>query len=401
MDSISEKLNDGNSEKLSQELNLEKSVGIVETRYFTFAIPPEEFVLSNGSKLGPVTIAYETYGNLNEDKSNAILIFHALSGDAHAAGYNNPDDKKPGWWDMMIGPGKPFDTNKYFVICSNIIGGCKGSTGPSSINPQTGKPYGITFPVITIKDMIIPQKKLLDYLGIKKLFCAAGGSMGGMQLLQWLVLYPEMSKGAMIIATSPNHTAQAIAFNSVGRFAIIQDPDWNNGNYYKGKRPDRGLSIARMIGHITYLSEESMHRKFGRKIITGKTSQTDIADFTKEFEVESYLQYQGESFIKRFDANSYLYITKAIDDFDITDGYENLADAFKNIKAKCFVISFTSDWLYPKEQSMKIVKALKINGIETTYTNFESPYGHDSFLIEDERLKRLFAGFLKSLEEQP
>ncbi|MCL4377673.1 MAG: homoserine O-acetyltransferase [Actinobacteria bacterium] len=380
-------------------INDSGSVGIVKISYFDFANPSDEFVLSNGSKLSPVTIAYETYGTLNSDKSNAILIFHALSGDAHAAGYNSADEKKPGWWDIMIGPGKPFDTDKYFVICSNIIGGCKGSTGPSSINPKTGKPYGITFPIISIKDMIIPQKKLLDYFGIKKLFCAAGGSMGGMQLLQWLVSYPDFTEGAMIIATSPTHTAQAIAFNSVGRYAIIVDPNWNNGNYYGSEKPDKGLSIARMIGHITYLSEESMHRKFGRKIINGKIFQADIADFTKEFEVENYLQYQGESFIKRFDANSYLYISKAIDDFDITDGFENLTDAFKKIKAKCFVMSFTSDWLYPKEQSMKIVKALKINGIETTYTNFEAPYGHDSFLIDDDRLKRLFAGFLKSLEE--
>jgi len=385
-------------EDKSEKINDPGSVGLVKTSYFKFADPPNELVLSNGSKLGPITIAYETYGVLNHEKSNAILVFHALTGDAHAAGYNTPEDKKPGWWDIMIGPGKPFDTNKYFVICSNIIGGCKGSTGPSSINPATGKPYGLAFPAISIKDMIIPQKMLLDYFGIRRLFCAAGGSMGGMQLLQWLVSYPDLSQSAMIIATSPTHTAQAIAFNSVGRYTIIEDPNWNNGNYYESEKPDKGLSIARMIGHITYLSEESMHHKFGRKVIDGKLPLTDTADFTKEFEVESYLQYQGESFIKRFDANSYLYITKAIDDFDITDGFENLADAFKDIKAKCFVLSFTSDWLYPKEQLMKIVKALKINGIETTYTNFESPYGHDSFLIDDERLRRLFAGFLKSVE---
>ncbi|MDD5659676.1 MAG: homoserine O-acetyltransferase [Actinomycetota bacterium] len=383
----------------SEKKNEYGSVGIVETKYFTFAYPPDEFVLTNKSKLGPVNIAYETYGVLNEDKNNAIMIFHALTGDAHAAGYHSSGDKKPGWWDTMIGPGKPFDTDKYFVICSNIIGGCKGSTGPSSINPKTSRPYGLSFPVISIRDMIIPQKKLLDHLGIKKLFCVAGGSMGGMQLLQWLVSYPDLSKGAMIIATSPTHTAQAIAFNSVGRYAIIKDPNWNSGDYYEGEKPDRGLSIARMIGHITYLSEESMHKKFGRKIIDDKQSLADYANFTKEFEVESYLQYQGKSFIKRFDANSYLYITKAIDNFNITDGFENLADAFKEIKAKCFVLSFTSDWLYPKEQSIKIVKALKINGIETTYTNFDSPYGHDSFLIYDERLKKLFSGFLKSLEE--
>jgi homoserine O-acetyltransferase/O-succinyltransferase len=385
---------------MTENINDASSVGLVKTNYFKFAEPPDEFILSSGEKIGPINIAYETYGKLNKEKNNTILVFHALTGDAHAAGYNNPEEKKPGWWDLMIGPKKPFDTDKYFVICSNIIGGCKGSTGPSSINPKTGKPYSLTFPVITIKDMIVPQKKLLDYLGIKTLFCIVGGSMGGMQALQWLVSYPDMSESAMLIATSPTHTAQAIAFNSVGRYSIIQDPNWNNGNYYEGEKPDKGLSIARMIGHITYLSEESMHEKFGRRIISGKSAQSGIADFTKEFEVESYLQYQGESFIKRFDANSYLYITKAIDDFNIADGFENLAAALKNIKAKCFVMSFTSDWLYPQDQSVKIVKALKINGIETTYTNFESSYGHDSFLIDDERLKNLFSGFLKSIKEQ-
>lgn len=383
-----------------ENINDAANAGIVKTNYFKFAEPPDELVLSSGEKLGPINIAYETYGKLNEEKNNTILVFHALTGDAHAAGYNDSEEKKPGWWDIMIGPGKPFDTDRYFIICSNIIGGCKGSTGPSSINPKTGKPYAVTFPEITIKDMIVPQKKLLDYLGIKTLFCIVGGSMGGMQALQWLVSYPDMSEGAMLIATSATHTAQAIAFNSVGRYAIIQDLNWNNGNYYEGEKPDKGLSIARMIGHITYLSEESMHEKFGRRIISGKSAQSGFADFTKEFEVESYLQHQGESFIKRFDANSYLYITKAIDDFNIADGFENLADALKNVKAKCFVLSFTSDWLYPQEQSVKLVKALKINGIETTYTNFESSYGHDSFLIDDTRLKNLFSGFLKSIKEK-
>ena len=384
---------------MEENTGKDSSVGIVKTNYFKFAEPPDELILSSGEKLGPVTIAYETYGKLNKEKNNTILIFHALTGDAHAAGFIDPEDRKPGWWDLMIGPKKPFDTEKYFVLCSNIIGGCKGSTGPSSINPKTGKPYALSFPEITIRDILLPQKKLLEHLGIEKLFCVVGGSMGGMQVLQWLVSYPDTAAGAMIIATSPNHTAQAIAFNSVGRYAIIQDPNWNNGNYYGAEKPDKGLSIARMIGHITYLSDESMHKKFGRRIIREKSSQSGFADFTKEFEVENYLQYQGESFIKRFDANSYLYITKAIDDFDITDGFENLADSLKNIKSKCFVMSFTSDWLYPQEQSLKIVKALKINGIETTYTNFDSSYGHDSFLIDDIRLKNLFAGFLKSVGE--
>jgi len=248
--------------------------------------------------------------------------------------------------------------------------------------------------------MVAVQKKLIDYLGIEKLHCIIGGSMGGMQALQWLVSYPKTAKGAMIIATSPKHTAQEIAFNSVGRYSIITDPNWNNGNYYGKSLPKIGLSVARMIGHITYLSEEAMTQKFGRKTIEGKTGREEFgqfADFTKEFEVESY-QYQGESFIKRFDANSYLYITKAIDNFDASDGYSGLAEALKEVEAKCFVLSFTSDWLYPKEQSLKIVRALKINGIDTSYTNLESAFGHDAFLIDDERLKKLFAGFLCSIK---
>jgi homoserine O-acetyltransferase/O-succinyltransferase len=400
-----------------------KSVGIVETKYFNFGEPPEEMLLESGSKLGPVTVAYETYGTLNISRSNAILIFHALSGDAHAAGFNSKTDKKPGWWDSMIGPGKPFDTQKYFVICANVIGGCKGSTGPSSINPATGKPYGLDFPLISIKDIITAQKKLIEYLGIEILLCVIGGSMGGMQALQWIVSYPEISKGAMLIATAPCHSAQEIAFNSISRYAIITDPNWNCGDYYSGGRPEIGLSIARMIGHVTYISEGAIHKKFGRSIkdepnrddglnrvnnqdtavLKGNNDENKnikcpgLADFTNEFEVGSYLKYQGEAFIKRFDANSYLYITKAIDDFDVSTGYANLADALSRVKAKCFVISFSTDWLYPAEQSLKIVKALKINGIETTYTNFESPFGHDAFLIEDERLKNIFSGFLKSL----
>ena len=392
-------------ENVSEEYGSPESAGIVNTQFYTFGQSPDEMMLESGERIGPVTVAYETYGNLNKSGSNAILIFHALSGDAHAAGYNSPEDKKPGWWDMMIGPGKPFDTSKYFIICSNILGGCKGTTGPYSKSPVTGNPYGLSFPEITIKDMIKVQHRLVGHLGVKKLLCVAGGSMGGMLALQWIVDYPELSGAAILIATAPSHSAQEIAFNSIGRYSIISDLNWNCGNYYNGVRPETGLSIARMIGHVTYISEEAMHKKFGRKI--SYKSGLDRAssnkcghaqDFTKEFEVESYLKYQGESFIKRFDANSYLYITKAIDNFDITDGYENLADAMSRVKAKCFVISFTSDWLYPKEQSIKIVKALKINGVEAVYTNFESPYGHDAFLIEDERFKKIIEGFLKSLQ---
>jgi len=396
-----------------ENFDSKKSAGIVKTQYFNFGEPPDEMLLESGAKLGPITLAYETYGTLNSNRSNAILVFHALSGDAHAAGFNSKTDKKPGWWDNMIGPGKPFDTQKYYIICANVIGGCKGSTGPSSINSKTGKQYGLNFPVISIGDIISAQKKLLEYLGIETLFCVVGGSMGGMLALQWIVSYPDISKGAILIATAPSHSAQEIAFNSISRYAIITDPNWNCGDYYNGNRPETGLSIARMIGHVTYISEGAIHNKFGRNIkdghnLTVPESNDDEnknnkhpgpADFTNEFEVGSYLKYQGEAFIKRFDANSYLYITKAIDDFDVSAGYANLADALSRVKAKCFVISFSTDWLYPAEQSLKIVKALKINGIETTYTNFDSPFGHDAFLIEDERLKKVFSGFLKSLSE--
>jgi len=378
-----------------------KSEEIIDTMYRTFKDPADKLRLDSGQVLHPFTVAYETYGKLNKNKDNAVLIFHALSGDAHAAGYNSVNDRKPGWWDIMIGPEKPFDTDKYFVICSNVIGGCKGSTGPSSINPATQKPYALSFPEITINDMLKPQKKLLEYLGINKLFCVAGGSMGAMQALQWAVSYPGSSKGAIIIAAAAQHSAQQIAFNSIGRYAIISDPAWNSGNYYssgpEGDRPNIGLSIARMIGHITYISENSMHGKFGRDFINKDRKNKQSADFTQEFEVESYLHYQGESFIKRFDPNSYLYITKAIDNFNLSQGHKNLAEAMRNVKSKCLVLSFKSDWLYPGLQSMQIVKALKMNGADTTYVDLDIPYGHDSFLIEDKKLISVIKGFMGSL----
>jgi homoserine O-acetyltransferase len=375
----------------------------VNTEFYN--VPDEDggIVLDSGRILNGVTVAYETYGKLNKDRNNAILVFHALSGDAHAAGYNSIRDSKPGWWDIMIGPGKPFDTQKYFMVCSNIIGGCRGTTGPSSVNPETKRRYGLSYPEITIGDMVRVQKKLAEYLGIKKFFSVAGGSMGGMQALQWIVSYPDLADSAIIIGTTAEHTAQQIAFNSIGRYAIVSDPAWKKGNYYdSAEKPSTGLSIARMIGHITYLSEEAMHKKFGRDYIfrnqdgNGKDLK-EPADFTKEFEVESYLQHQSESFIKRFDPNSYLYITKAIDRFNISENFPSLAAAFKNVKAKCLVVSFSSDWLYPKEQSVKIVKALKLNNIETNYINIQSPYGHDSFLIDDSRLKLVIGGFLNSI----
>ncbi len=369
-----------------------RSVGIVETQYFTFAEPPNEMVLECGRKLGPITLAYETYGKLNKDKSNAVLIVHTLTSDAHAAGYLSEDDKKPGWWDEMIGPGKAFDTNQYFVLCSNIISGCKGSTGPSSINPATGRPYGLSFPVVTIKDMVDAQKILIDHLGIKKLLCVAGGSMGGMQVLQWVVSYPEMVCLAVPIATTSKLSAQAIAFNEVGRQSIMSDPDWMNGDYYGKTTPHRGLSLARMIAHITYLSDESMHNKFGRRL---QNSAEYGYDFATEFQVESYLKHQGDSFVKRFDANSYLYITKSMDYFDLSNGFGSLKKAFANVKTRFLIVSLSSDWLFPSYQSKEIVSALRWNNIDTIYTEIKSNKGHDGFLLEYDQLTSLITNFLK------
>ncbi|HUT53608.1 MAG TPA: homoserine O-acetyltransferase [bacterium] len=369
-----------------------ESVGIVSTRHYTFAQTPREMTLDSGLTLGPITLAYETYGELNRDKSNAVLICHALSGDAHAAGYHDKDDNKTGWWDLVIGPGKPFDTNKYFVICSNIIGGCKGSSGPSSINPRTGEPYGLQFPVITIADMVRAQHALIQHLGVKRLLNVVGGSMGGMQALQWAVDYPDMVGSATLIATCAKLSAQGIAFNAVGRRAIMSDPAWKEGRYYGGPYPNPGLSLARMIAHITYLSDESLHEKFGRRLQDrDKIGYT----FTTEFQVESYLDHQGESFIRRFDANSYLYITKAMDYFDLTlGGARTLARALAGVKSRFLVISFSSDWLYPSEESKEIVRALKMNNADVASCEIQSNYGHDSFLLPCQLQEEMIARFL-------
>ena len=365
----------------------EESVGIVETKYFDVENPIE---LDSGEILDEVTVAYETYGELNKEKSNAILICHALTGDAHAAGWHR-GDRKPGWWEIVIGPGKALDSEKYFIICSNVLGGCKGTTGPSSINPSTGKEYGLDFPVITIKDMVKVQKKLVDSFGINQLYAIIGGSMGGMQVLQWLVSYPKMMKKAIPIATAAMSSPQQIAFNEVGRQAIFSDPDWNKGNYYEtGKKPRNGLSLARMIAHITYLSDESMDIKFGR----GLQDKDEISyDFSTDFQVESYLHHQGESFVKRFDANSYLFITKAVDLFDLSVN-NSLIDGFKDIEAKIEVISVDSDWLYPTEQSTEIVTSLTANAIEASFSEIKSNYGHDAFLLEKGQLNHIFSKFL-------
>jgi homoserine O-acetyltransferase/O-succinyltransferase len=371
------------------KMTKEKNVGIVKTEYLTFAEHPHELRLSSGKLLGPITLAYETYGKLNKDKTNAILVEHALSGDAHAAGFYE-GEKDPGWWDSLIGPGKALDTDKYFVICSNVIGGCRGSTGPSSLNSKTGKPYGIDFPIITIADIVKAQTHLIDHLGIKKLLCVIGGSMGGMQALQWVASYPERIRGAIPVATALKHSPQQIAFDEVGRQAIMADPAWNKGNYYEiAERPEKGLAVARMIGHITYMSDKSMEEKFSRRL----KEKNYTFSFTADFEVEGYLRYRGDNFVKRFDANSYLYITKAMDYFDLSQGL--LLPKGKDFNVRFLVIAFKSDWLYPPYQSQDIVRQLKIAGADATYCEVNSTYGHDAFLLEVDEETRLIKHFLE------
>lgn len=360
----------------------------VDTQQVTF----DSLSLDSGATLAPVEVAFETYGQLDERRSNAILILHAFSGDAHAAGISR-DGGQCGWWDNMIGPGKGFDTNKYFVICSNVLGGCRGTTGPASINPATGEPFGGAFPGITIADMVRLQKKLVDHLGIAKLLAVAGGSMGGMQALQWSVSYPDAVAAVLPIASTARHSAMQIAFNEVGRQAIMADLDWNGGNFYGKELPARGLSVARMVGHITYMSDESMRQKFGRRF---RDKDGPGFDFSADFEVESYLRYRGSQFVTRFDANSYLYITKAMDYFDLAAGQPSLACALEPAKARFLVISFTSDWLYPSYQSLEIVSALRGRNQDVAYCELPSNYGHDAFLVEVGEQTDLVRGFLDS-----
>ncbi|GIW46679.1 MAG: homoserine O-acetyltransferase [Deltaproteobacteria bacterium] len=371
------------------------SVGIVETRYYTFAHPPNKFILDNGKTLGPITVAYETYGRLNPQRDNVILVEHALTASAHAAGKHHPEDKYPGWWDVMIGPGKAFDTTKYFVICSNILGSCYGTTGPSSINPETGRPYGLSFPMISIRDMVRVQRELVKHLGIKRIRSVVGGSMGGMQAIEWALLYPEMVDSIILIASAARTSPQSIAIHRVGIQAIMDDPNWNNGDYYGKAPPEKGLAIARMLGHITYLSDKWLWEKFGRKHTDPATMKLNL---NSKFEIESYLEYQGTKFVKRFDANSYIYLLRSIDIYDAAEGYGSLKESFKRIRCKrVFVSSFSSDWLYPTYQSEEIVEALEANNIDVVYHEIKSPYGHDSFLLEYEILTPLITDFLNSI----
>jgi len=375
------------------------AVGVVVPQDFVFGeIPEDRLPLDCGKTLGPVTLRYETHGTLNAGRSNAVLILHALSGDAHVAGRHREDDRKAGWWDEMVGPGRAFDPERHFIVCSNVIGGCAGSTGPRSVNPTTGRRYNLDFPMITIADMVRAQHRLMAHLGISRWLSVVGGSMGGMQVLEWARRYPEAVASAIPIATTARLSSQSIAFNWVGRQAIMNDPAWRNGEY-EDAVPEQGLAIARMIGHITYLSDRSMDTKFGRRL---QARDRYSYDFKRDFEVESYLEHQGQRFVERFDANSYLYISRALDYFDLSAcGDGDLAKALAPARHCPFlVISFSSDWLFPPYQSKEIVGALRNNHAAVTYCDIESMYGHDAFLLEAEVLGRLIGDFLRCRERE-
>jgi homoserine O-acetyltransferase len=348
--------------------------------------------LDAGIDLSPFQIAYQTYGTLNAQRSNAILICHALTGDQHVANIH-PVTQKPGWWETMVGPGRPIDTERYFVICPNVMGACMGTTGPASTNPKTGKPWGLEFPVITIRDMVRAQAMLLDHLGVETLFSIAGGSMGGMQVLQWTASYPRRVFSALPIACSTRHSAQNIAFHEVGRQAVMADPDWRHGRYFaEGTNPRRGLAVARMGAHITYLSDQALHRKFGRKF---QDRDNPTFSFDADFQVESYLRHQGSSFVERFDANSYLYLTRAMDYFDLAEDYGGvLANAWKASPTRFCLISFTSDWLFPTSDSRAIVHALNAGGARVSFAEIVTDKGHDAFLLEEPELFAIVRGFL-------
>jgi len=353
--------------------------------------------LDAGVELSPFQIAYQTYGTLNAQRSNAILVCHALTGDQHVNNVH-PVTGKPGWWDSIIGPGKPIDTERYYVICPNVVGACMGTTGPASTNPATGKPWGLEFPVITIRDMVAAQAMLLDHLGIEQLLSVAGGSMGGMQVLQWAASYPQRVYSALPIATATRHSAQNIAFHEVGRQAVMADPEWRHGRYLvEGTHPHRGLAVARMGAHITYLSDAALHRKFGRKF---QDREKATFSFDADFEVESYLRHQGSSFVERFDANSYLYLTRAMDYFDLAADYDGvLANAFKGTPTRFCVISFTSDWLFPTSESRAIVHALNASSARVSFAEIVTDKGHDAFLLEEPELFAIVRGFLDSASD--
>ncbi|MEX0331961.1 MAG: homoserine O-acetyltransferase [Puniceicoccaceae bacterium] len=354
----------------------------------------QPFAFDSGDEIPGFTIRYETYGKLNAGKSNAILVCHALSGDHHCAGIHSLKDSKPGWWNNIIGPGKPLDTNKYFVICSNCLGGCQGSTGPKSLNPATGSSYNMDFPLVSIRDMVRAQHLLLtEGFGLPGLFAVIGGSMGGMQVLQWGIDFPDFVEKLIPMATTARQNAQSIAFNEVGRLAIMQDPDWKEGAYEEGHGPNVGLAVARMMAHITYLSDAGLEEKFGRDKIRHEGARSQ---FDAEFQVESYLRYQGQSFINRFDANSYLYLTKALDRFDLFGESGQLEDQLQAIQSQSLVVAFKSDWLFPPEQNRSIVHALLRCGKQATYAELSLTLGHDSFLVHAPDLYTIVRNFLNA-----
>ena len=353
---------------------------------------PGALALDGGGALSPVEIAYETHGRLDADAGNAVLICHALTMDQHVAS-PHPRTGKPGWWLTMVGPGKPIDTDRFLVICANVLGSCMGSSGPASLNPETGRPWGMAFPVITIRDMVRAQAMLLDHLGIARLAAVVGGSMGGMQALSWAATYSERVGAALVIASTARHSAQNIAFHEVGRQAVMADPRWNGGDYYDAEPPAAGLAVARMAAHITYLSEAGLTEKFGRRL---QARDAKSFGFDADFQVESYLRHQGLSFVDRFDANSYLYITRAMDYFDLAEEHGGtLARAFSSATRFCLV-SFDTDWLYPTAESRHIVHALNAAGAPASFVELASPYGHDAFLLDSPELARVVAGFLRA-----
>jgi homoserine O-acetyltransferase len=354
--------------------------------------PEEPLIMDAGVPLAPWQIAYQTYGALNADKSNAVLICHALTGDQHVANVH-PVTGKQGWWETMVGPGRPLDTDRFFVICANVIGGCMGTTGPASTDPRSGRPYALDFPVVTVRDMVRAQAALIERLGIESLFCIAGGSMGGMQVLQWAASYPRRVFAALPIASAARHSAQNIAFHEVGRQAVMADPNWRGGRYLEeGGRPAKGLAVARMGAHITYLSEQALHRKFGRNL---QDRMAPTFSFDADFQIESYLRYQGLSFVERFDANSYLYVTRAMDYFDLADDYGGvLANAFRGTQTRFCLISFTSDWLFPTRDSRAVMHALNAAGASVGFVEIESDKGHDAFLLDEPEMFAAARGFI-------
>ena len=362
----------------------EGSVGIVETKHATLFEPPNLLQLENDAHLGPINVAYETYGELTPEKDNAIFVCHALTGDAHVAGWHSSDSRKPGWWEDFVGPGKGLDTSKYFVICANVLGGCQGTTGPGSTNVATGTRYGLNFPVITVGDIVEVHSALVRHLGIDRLLGIIGGSLGGMQVLEWSARFPNQIASAIVLASAAKLSAQGIAFNAVGRRAIQADPNFKNGNYYDEEHGPRfGLALARMIAHITYLSEDSIEKKFGRRLQDREEFAFDLQQET-EFEIESYLHYQGKRFVQRFDANSYLYLTRAMDYSDLAESYGSLTSALGRTNARFLIVSYTSDWLFPTPQSRELISALIQEGQHVTFVELESPFGHDAFLVTEE-----------------